>query len=366
MNVFDKKRANVFFTFLAWIQLISIPISYFSLAWQATWAYLQQRVSDYSDPDPPKNIHFFLVFFLFFVFSFSFVAAWSLILAYMKWMVLVIVILALMVNFLICFPVCCYFSKSWIKKEEFFKGPFNKLMFKSIVSSLMVPSVAIHHKVPILFFSTLSTTINLIVTLSLITLIVYEDNGLSANFPLFSCFKTDNETLAGNICLIGENEQVVDCGQTYWRVCSKNCLNSVRFCGEGEKTFQMLKTVRSAVICALCGCILLSVVLQWMSNYLNVYKYTKHLFHKAYIHRSILFLAIEENDIDLLESVLAEKNVDKNMINRRNRQGQTPLVLAISKKDPNMVKLLIWKTYDISLFRMVESSPPQLAEKVCN
>ncbi len=362
---------------------MSIPISYFSLAWSATWAYLQQRLPDYSDPDPPKNGHFFCVFFLFFLSSFGFVAAWSVVLAYVKWMVLVIILLAFTVNLLVCFPVYWYtfrhtfryesiesrFKKHKNGKRKGTNGPFNRLMFKSIVASIMVPSVTFHHKAPIIFVSTLITAINLIITLTLVTqttLMVYKDNELSSNFPLFSCFKPDNETLDGNICLLEESNQVTDCGQSYWRVCSKNCLDSVRFCGEGEEMFQTLQTVTSALICVLCGSILGGAILQWMSNYLNVYKYTKFLCCKGYIHRSILFLAIEENDIGTLESVLAEKTVDKNILKRPNRNGQTPLHFAISVGDIDMIKLLISKTFDKPLFEINESSPLHIATKVCD
>ncbi len=389
--LFNLKCAIAFLSpFLAWIQLLSIPISYVSLAWSATWAYLQQRLPDYSDPDPPKNGHFFLVFFLFFLSSFGFVAAWSVILAYVKWMVLVIIIFVFTVNLLVCFPVYWYTFRhafryeSWIRKADEFtrkeetekkrkkmgrNGPYNRLMFKSIVASIMVPSVTFHHKAPIVFVSTVVTAVNLIITLLLVTqttLIINSKNEFSANFPLFSCFVTDNETLTENICLLGENEHVTDCGQSYWRVCSKNCLDSVRFCGQGEATFQMFQTVSNVLICALCGCILLSAILQWMSNYLNVYKYTKHICGKVYIHRSILFLAIEEKDIETLESVLAEKNVDKNILKRPNRNGQTPLHFAISVGDIDMIKLLISKTFDKPLFEINESSPLHIATKVCD
>ncbi len=360
---------------------MSIPISYISLSWAATWSYLQQRLPDYSDPDPPKNGHFFCVFFLFFMFSFGFVAAWSVVLSYVKWMVLVIITFSLTVNLLVCFPVYWYNFRhtfrydSWITTDDDEKrkrrnGPFNRLMYKAIVASIMVSSVTFHQKVPIIFVSTLITAVNLIIALSLVsqtTLMIYKDNELTANFPLFSCFKSDNETLIGNICLIGKNEQITDCGQSYWRVCSKNCLDSVRFCGEGEEMFQMFQTVKIALICALCGCILLSAVLQWMSNYLNVYKYTKFLCCKGYIHRSILFLAIEENKFDVLQTVLADDNMDKDMIKRRNRRGQTPLFFAISIGDTNTIKLLICKTYGLLMYNMKESlnSPLHLAALVC-
>ncbi len=359
---------------------MSIPISYVSLAWAATWAYFQQRLPDYSDPDPPKNGHFFFVFFLFLLSSFGFVAAWSVILAYVKWMVLVVITLVFTVNLLICFLVYWYTFRhafdyeSWIIKEEdkernAKKVPYNRLMIKSLVAAIMVPSITFHHKAPIIFVSTVITAINLIITLSLVTqttLMIYEDNVLSANFPLFSCFKPENETFTGSICLLGENEQVTDCDQIYWRVCSKNCRASVRFCGEGEEAFQMLQTVTSALIYILCGSILLSAILQWMSNYLNVYKYTKYLCCNAYIHRSILFLAIEENDIDTLESVLAEKslNLDKNMINRQNRHGDMPLHNAVDKGEAKMVELLIKEGADISPINSEWITPLHISAQV--
>ncbi len=149
--------------------------------------------------------------------------------------------------------------------------------FKAAITSLMVPCVTGHYKEWLLLLSEASTIASLLTSLLIIPAISrFDYDDIFLNPPIFYCFSTANETLSGNVCTLNSDGEVAECGYSHMRLCLDNdCLDSVRYCASNEGPWDLLNTkIVPILIVFLCDCLALGAILQWMSNYLHVYKYS--------------------------------------------------------------------------------------------
>ncbi len=234
----------------------------------------------------------------------------------------------------------------------------------------MVPCVTGNSREWLLLMTDASTVFSFLICLTLIPGISrFDYDDIFLNPPIFRCFPTANETLAGNVCILNEDGQVAVCGHRHIRLClDQTCLDSVRYCSSGEEPWDLFKMkVMPVLIVVLCDCLALGAILQWMSNYLNVYKYTKWIRRgNGYIHRSLLCTAVQEGDHNTLENVLAGKNKKRlcEMISRPNKMGNTPLHIAVAIDDCHSVQLLIKNGGDTAAKNARGECPLHVAAKV--
>ncbi len=327
--------------------MISIPISLASLALAGTKAYYLQRMPDFADPDPNFKSTVLPLLPLYVFMTCSFVLNWTIILAYVKAFTLAIILLVIVINIGVIVALTLVLRS----RSKDFVG-LTELNMKAALTTLFVPCVVGHHKAHLLILSQVSTTVCLLTSLCLVpTLTDIAGAGVEQNPPIFYCFQTPNETLAGNVCLIS-NGTITECEQSMLRICSRECHDSIRFCVANEGSFDVFWHVLSPILLSLCTISLcLGIFLQWMSNYANFYHFTKGLGGKGHIHRSLIFTLIQSADIDTLQTILRDANDEsvKVMINRQNRKGQTPLHVAVSNRQFDIMKLLLESGADSSI-----------------
>ncbi len=216
----------------------------------------------------------------------------------------------------------------------------SELKRKAAFTALLTPCIVGHHDTNLLFISSLSTTMGFFIWLLLLpsmSSVSFDGFTDADNPPITYCLKTAQEALMGKVCLIGKNDSIVECGMSLIRFCTGEewCLPSLRFCGSNEETNDMLIKVVNPIICGLLvASLLITILTQWLSNFLNLYKITKFLTGgKGYMHRSLICTLVEDGNHKMLERLFQDASDVKEMICRPNRYGDTPLHISCRQKD---------------------------------
>ena len=211
-------------------QLLSLPISLLSLNKAASLSFFSQRLRDYEDPSPPLKT--MLPIFVIYIFvTVPYVLGWSFIASYLKGYFLALLGLA----FGFSAAAFAYLNTSdkllaWVKNPTSLdKERVANIKWRAVFMSVYAPCVVGHHKLRILFVSSITTTASLVIGLIFCMVRSNSQSGFDGHPPITSCIRANISSTLNHthICRF-QNGTLEDCQQvsdTAWfplRLCDKS------------------------------------------------------------------------------------------------------------------------------------------------
>ncbi len=148
----------------------------------------------------------------------------------------------------------------------------DSMFLRSILTSPMVPCVAGSGQSKMLAIAGAASLGCLALGLSLaIPAVMFLPINEHNNPPVTQCIlNPSNDTGRAGVCLISGNK--AECGQPLVRLCSSDCLDSIRYCEDGEEPFLLYATYVLPVLGLALGVSLLAVsVLTYLTAPENLY-----------------------------------------------------------------------------------------------
>ena len=380
-------------------QMISIPVSVFSLAWASSRAYFIQRDEDNSDPDPEIKMVAMRIFpCMLFIVAHS-IIAWTsitgllgeyiipcclfyLLVAYVvqKWaskglmltlcavyfcsaasmavfafalverskVNFALYLLSLLLSFTCGFLLFSRSTKVTIDKQENLDN--NYFLTKSVITSIWLPCVVGDKPHTFIMSAIISFTYKNLLFILAVFLTYYDI--IDVNVFLFWCKELSiaNDYKARNLTLCYGL-------QSCFAETKNDTRQKIRICrGDLEKNSYTLILCNMLWLFSILS-VLAAVKLHKKSNHVNLYKSTGTFLWffktKPVVHRSLVFDLAKANNDDLLKEVAK----DKEMINRA-RRGETPLHCATSEGALMAAELLLRSGAELKEYQKNPDEPP--------
>lgn len=212
-----------------------------------------------------------------------------------------------------------------------------EINLKCILTSIFTPCIIIHHTSNRLLTSSLTTVFSLVVWLQLLPFLAkLNPITMDSHPPIIHCFDSEVNLTFTNVCLWNGTMVTSTCDLNYIRLCSGNCLPSIRMCGYNEDSEYVLeKIVSPALSVMLFISLLCSGFLQKLGDYRTLYKVTC----KKVIHKTLLMSMVEDGLHDELKEVL-KRSKYRNMA-AQDLHGNTILHAACARGLSEIVETII-------------------------
>ena len=345
-------------------QMVSIPLSIFSLAWASSRVFFILRKRDEADPDPKFKLVALRILPWELLIVANSIILWTLIGGLLGKYIFI----GIPFSFATIYGILYMKERGdklrkeerealpevhddyeYLSMEEGIDGPEansreaalqeanRDFKFVSALTSIWLPSVVGHSKSNFFIIASLVSLINKLILLTIAILLDTFTN-IDTNPLLIWCkaSSTVDLTIIGN--------STTESGVTYcqfpattlpscWDPDQEGLLHKIRICGEYEDSIRLVLILLVVISTALST--IASYHLHTVSNYVQLYEKTKTFLccvpTKPEVHRSVIFdLTKDDSTQKQLEEMLESskpsmENQANPMVNRPNHEGETPL-----------------------------------------